>query len=142
MTDLTKILKVGDRLWDSRYGEVKILALNDSPYPITATSLNRISGFSYTKEGRRTPSCEITLYPLDQKPAPPQWPEVPKTFEWKGKIYTEGEWVAVRADVGSFSVLQLSSINNLHEYPIKCSNGWVYTEMRKLTLFNQPEEKK
>jgi hypothetical protein len=67
-------------------------------------------------------------------------PEVPKTFEWEGEIYTEGEWVAVRADVGPFRVLPLSSVNNLHEYPIKCSNGWVYTEMRKLPSFNQPEE--
>jgi hypothetical protein len=28
MTDLTKILKVGDRLWDSRYGEVVVTEIN------------------------------------------------------------------------------------------------------------------
>jgi hypothetical protein len=137
MTDLTKILKVGDCLWDSRYGEVVVLALKDNHYPIIATSLNGISGLSYTKEGRPMDLCEITLYPLDQKPAPPQWPEVPKTFEWEGKVYTEGEWVAVRGGHVTFEILQLKLIDNNHRFPVKCSNGWVYIEMRKLTSFNQ-----
>jgi hypothetical protein len=140
MTDLTKILKKGDRLWDSRYGEVEVLALNHRPYPVTVASEAGI--LSYTKEGRPTALCEITLYPLDQKPAPPQWTEVPKTFEWEGEIYTEGEWVAVRVGDGEFNIRQLQLIIPLEmRHPIKCSNGWVYSGMRKLSSFNQSEEK-
>ena len=142
MTDLTKILKAGDRLWDARFGEIVVTEINhNSFYSIMGKTCATGYILSFTKEGRPTENTEITLYPLDQKPAPPQWPEVPKTFEWEGEIYTEGEWVAVRAySTGSFSIVQLATIND-SLYPIKRSNGWVYTEMRKLSSFNQPEEK-
>jgi hypothetical protein len=68
-------------------------------------------------------------------------PEVPKTFEWEGEIYAEGEWVAVRVySAQSFTIVQLATIND-SQYPIKCSDNWMYSEMRKLRSFNQPEEK-
>ena len=145
MTDLTKILKVGDRLWDSRYGEVVVTDVihSSQSYPILASALSRLNPFclAFTKEGRLAENTEITLYPLDQKPAPPQWPEVPETFKWEGEIYTKGEWVAVRAySTQSFTIVQLATIND-SQYPIKCSDNWVYSEMRKLRSFNQPEEK-
>ena len=147
MTDLTKILKTGDKIQSYRYGEGKVSEIktpsNKWVYCIKVILPNGVNSQWYLSDGRLSQkSLRPDLLPLGMEIPPPQWPETPKTFEWEGKVYTEGEWVAVRADVGPFRVLPLSSINNLHEYPIKCSNGWVYTEMRKLTLFNQPEEKK
>ena len=111
MTDLTKILKVGDKLWDSRYGEVEVFLVNDTPYPITVSSKAGI--LSYTKDGRSTSLCEITLYPLDQKPAPPSWPDSPQTFEWEGEVYEKGEWVAVDYWNGFFFVRKLDFSHQL-----------------------------
>jgi hypothetical protein len=143
MTDLTKILKAGDKVWYSGYGEKEVAWIGDpkcNDYPI-GVRLRENDVDYLLLDGRISMLHDHPIiYPLDQKPAPPQWPEVPKTFEWEGEIYTEGEWVAVRAySTQSFTIVQLATIND-SQYPIKCSDNWVYSEMRKLHSFNQPEE--
>jgi hypothetical protein len=146
MKDLTKILKRGDKVQSYRYGEGEVSEIktpsDKAHYCIQVILPNGVNAQWYLSDGRLTQkSLRPDLLPLGMEIPPPQWPEVPKTFEWEGEIYMKGEWVAVRAySTQSFTIVQLATIND-GQYPIKCSDNWVYSEMRKLTSFHQPEEK-
>jgi len=144
MTDLTKILKVGDKVESYRYGEGEVSKIktpsNKAHYCIQVILPNGVNAQWYLLDGRLTrKSLRPDLLPLGMEIPPPQWPELPKTFEWGGEIYTEGEWVAVRIGIIPFEIRILQSVNDSDHFPIKCDNNSCYNQMRKLSSFNQPE---
>lgn len=138
LPDLTKILRVGDKVFDVRRGEMTVSSLNDgSVFPIICSP----GYFSYTIDGRGAITDKLpALYPIDQAPPPPGWPTQPKTFEWEGEVYKAGEWVAVMLTNGPFVIHQLESIAHNKAYPIRCAGGLASSKMRKLSSFNQDPE--
>lgn len=145
LPDLTKILKVGDKVWDVSYGEVEVSSLANLPQrPILVKSIGGVP-IAYTKDGRTSENFPIRLYPIDQKPEPPNWPDAPKTFEWEGEVYEAGEWVAVRdRDTDHWAIFKLWMIEENEFYPVKVSKdkeaGIRFAQMRKLSSFNQDQE--
>ena len=106
MADLTKILKVGDKVESYRYGEGEVSEIKtpscNAHYCIQVILPNGVNTQWYLSDGRLSQkSLRPDLLPLGMEIPPPQWPEVPKLFEWEGEIYTEGEWVAVRVGVNN-----------------------------------------
>jgi hypothetical protein len=139
MQDLTKVLKVGDRVWSiihEREGFVHELDTLSEPIGI------RFEGDDVTywhDQYGSYDSCGIaTIYPLNQKPEipAPQWPEV---FEIQGDVYKEGEWVAVSDNGVTWGIGRLSGINDGLPTTDKpnFSPSLTWQHIRKLTSFNK-----
>lgn len=138
MQDLTKILKVGDRVWSiihDREGFVHELDTSSEPIGI------RFEGEDVTywhDQYGSYDSCGIpTIYPVDQRPEipAPVWPEV---FEIQGEVYKKGEWVAV-SDAGK--CWQIGTLDGVEgDSPITVHDGLPHgnwQKIRKLSSFNK-----
>lgn len=133
MEDLTKILKVRDKVWDIRYGEVEVINIIDDIHPIRVSCQG--GTLTYTLDGRSEKGSRVLLYPIAQGETipDPNWPGPPKTFQWNGETYTEGEWVAVRDYEEKWTISQV------YPYPegrVTYADGGFWIQMRKLSSFN------
>lgn len=139
MQDLTKILKVGDRVWSILFGEGCVTALDDDALPICVQPKASDDIFYFDKSGRFDGYGLPQLYPIDQRPEipAPQWPEV---FEIQGEVYKEGEWVAV-SDYGEFwqmgQFARYKEGNIITRHAVVPYGGWKL--IRKLSSFNNPD---
>lgn len=137
MQDLTKILKVGDRVWSIAFGEGVFKMLNDSKEPICVVFKSCARWFD--KYGRYHDRGLPELYPIDQRPEipAPQWPEV---FEIQGEVYKKGEWVAV-SDAGK--CWQIGKLDGMEgDNPVTVHGGLPHgnwQKIRKLSSFNNPD---
>jgi hypothetical protein len=133
MEDLTEILKVGDKVWDIRYGKVEVISIIDDVYPIRARYEE--GTLTYTRDGRSGKDSKVLLYPIEQGETIPEpsWPGPPKTFQWNGETYTEGEWVAVRDYEEKWTISQVYPYSKER---VPYADGGFWLQMRKLSSFN------
>lgn len=144
MQDLTKILKVGDRVWSLLYGEGVVRAIKagvNFPFSIDFKGDDAAFGRWFDKYGRGTAGGLLQLYPVDQRPEIPSpvWPEV---FEIDGVAYKKGEWVAVSDDEEFWCIEKLSGTSVDDNFPKTSTHGHharIWQKIRKLPSFNNPD---